>query len=66
MNSQPKTVQMFFDGFEVLRIKDGNKCHEILFPPGHQPDLMRMRWEREVVYQAFFSRHTVRLYLLRS
>ena len=57
---------MYFDGLEVLRIEDGNKCHEILFPPGHQPNLMEMMWDREVVYQAFSSRHTVRLYLLRS
>ncbi len=41
---------MYFDGVEVLRIEDGNKCHEILFPPGHQPDLMEMRWDGELVY----------------
>lgn len=50
VNSQPRTVQMFFDGVEVLRIEDGKKCHEILFPPDHQPDLMEMRWDGEVVY----------------
>ena len=41
---------MYFDGVEVLRIEDGNKCHEILFPPSHQPDLMEMRWDGELVY----------------
>ena len=41
---------MYFDGVEVLRIEDGNKCHEILFPPGHQPDLMEMMWDGELVY----------------
>jgi len=41
---------MFFDGVEVLRIEDGKKCHEVLFPPNHQPDLMEMRWDGEVVY----------------
>jgi hypothetical protein len=41
---------MFFDGVEVLRIEDGNKCHEILFPPGHQPNLMEMMWDGELVY----------------
>ena len=41
---------MFFDGVEVLRIEDGKKRHEILFPPGHQPDLMKMRWDGELVY----------------
>lgn len=50
MNSEPLTVQMYFDGVEVLRIEDGEKCHEILFPPGHQPDLMEMKWDGEVVY----------------
>ncbi len=41
---------MFFDGVEVLRIEDGKECHKILFPPGHQPDLMEMRWDGKVVY----------------
>ncbi len=41
---------MFFDGVEVLRIEDGEKCHEILFPADHQPGLMEMRWDGEVVY----------------
>lgn len=41
---------MFFDGVEVLRIEDGNKCHEILFFPDHQPDLMEMKWDGELVY----------------
>ena len=41
---------MYFDGVEVLRIGDGNKCHEILFPPEHQPNLMEMRWDGELVY----------------
>ena len=41
---------MFFDGVEVLRIEDGNKCHEILFPPGHQLDLMEMKWDGKIVY----------------
>ena len=41
---------MFFDGVEVLRIEDGKKCHEILFPPNYQPNLMEMRWDGEVVY----------------
>lgn len=33
---------MFFDGVEVLRIEDGEKRHEILFPADHQPNLMKM------------------------
>lgn len=41
---------MFFDGVEVLRIEDGNKSHEILFPPDHKPNLMEMKWDGEVVY----------------
>jgi hypothetical protein len=41
---------MFFDGVEVLRIEDGNKCHEILFPPEHKPNLMEMKWDGEIVY----------------
>jgi hypothetical protein len=41
---------MFFDGVEVRRIEDGSKCHEILFSPDHQPDLMEMRWDGELVY----------------
>lgn len=50
VNNQPRTIQMFFDGIEVLRIEDGEKQHEILFPADHQPDLMEMRWDGEVVY----------------
>ena len=41
---------MYFDGVEVLRIEDGKECHKILFPPGHQPDLMELLWDGEVVY----------------
>ena len=41
---------MYFDGVEVLRIEDGKECHKILFPPDHQPNLMEMRWDGEVVY----------------
>lgn len=41
---------MFFDGVEVLRIEDGEKHHEILFPADHQPKLMEMIWDGEVVY----------------
>jgi hypothetical protein len=41
---------MYFDGVEVLRIEDGSKCHEILFAPGHQPNLMEIRWDEELVY----------------
>lgn len=41
---------MYFDGVEVLRIEDGKKCHEISFPADHQPKLMEMVWDGEVVY----------------
>lgn len=41
---------MFFDGVEVLRIEDGEKRHEILFPADHQPDLMELVWDGELVY----------------
>lgn len=50
VNNQPKTIQMFFDKVEVLRIEDGKKCHEISFPADHQPDLMELVWDGEVVY----------------
>lgn len=50
VNSQPRTIQMFFDGVEVLRIEDGEKRHEILFPADHQPELMELRWDGELVY----------------
>ncbi len=50
MNSQPRTIQMYFDGVEVLRIEDGEKCHEILFPADHQLKLMEMVWDGEIVY----------------
>ncbi len=41
---------MYFDGVEVSRIEDGKKCYEILFPADHQPKLMELRWDGEVVY----------------
>ncbi len=41
---------MYFDGVEVLRIEDGEKCHEILFPADHQLKLMEMVWDGEIVY----------------
>jgi len=41
---------MFFDGIEVLRIEDGKKRHEILFLADHQPGLMELRWDGELVY----------------
>ncbi|KJH69510.1 hypothetical protein [Aliterella atlantica] len=50
VNNQPRTIQMFFDGVEVLRIEDGKKRHEILFPADHQPELMELGWDGELVY----------------
>ena len=41
---------MYFDGVEVLRIEDGEKSHEILFPADHKPGLMELHWDGEVVY----------------
>ena len=41
---------MYFDGVEVLRIEDGKECHKTLFPPDHQPDLMELRRDGELVY----------------
>ena len=51
MAHQPRIIQLHFDGIEVLRIEDGNKCKEVLLPAGTTPKSVEMRWDGEVVYK---------------
>ena len=50
MDHQPRIIQLYFDGVEVLRIEDGKKSYEVLVPSGIEPELIEMRWDGEVVY----------------
>ncbi len=50
MSNQPRTIQLYFDGVEVLRIEDGVKCYEVSVPADTEPNLIEMRWDGEVVY----------------
>lgn len=47
---QPRMIQLYFDGVEVLRIEDGHKVYEKLVTADITPELMEMYWDREVVY----------------
>ncbi len=51
MTHQPKTIQLHFDGIEVLRIEDGKESYKQLVPAGTTPKLVEMRWDGEVVYR---------------
>lgn len=47
---QPQTIQLLFDGIEVLRIEDGVKVLERLVPKRRQPKLMQLFWDGQEVY----------------
>ena len=47
---QPRIIQLYFDGVEVLRIESGHKVYEKLVAADIAPELMEMYWDREVVY----------------
>lgn len=50
LDYQPRIIQLYFDGLEVLRIEDGHQVYEKLVPADIAPELMEMYWDREVVY----------------
>ena len=50
MSNQPRTIQLYFDGVEVLRIEDGVKCYEVLVAANTQPNLIEMAWDGKIVY----------------
>lgn len=50
MRHHPRTIQLYFDGVEVLRVENGRKCHEVVVPAGTEPKLVEMRWDGEVVF----------------
>lgn len=47
---QPQTVQLLFDGIEVLRVEDGLKVFERFIPKKWQPKLMQLFWDGKEVY----------------
>lgn len=49
-NYQPQTIQLYFDGLEVLQVKNGQKVFEKLVPADFKPFLIEMRWDGQVVY----------------
>lgn len=61
MNQKPKTIQLHFDGVEVLQIEDGIKCHEVLVPANTQVELIEMRWDGKIVYSVSPASSQVRV-----
>ena len=50
LNYKPQTIQLVFNGVEVLRIEDGVKVYEQLVPEDWRPDLMQLFWDSKEVY----------------
>jgi hypothetical protein len=64
VSNQPRTIQLYFDGVEVLRIEDGVKCYEVLAPANTEPNKIEMAWDGTIVYSVSPASNQVPVNLL--